>query len=195
MDNTFVSKGQVMKVETLKLFEILKGEESKVFSPLAPREVTWMRESESRVILTYKGSLLQEIGSTTSDYYGYLDSVKSSIKEAKEYAKKLKIDPTHQLDVIVVTSIKDTPLEKVKTSDTKVTYYKNFKDNLFTENPKAFEKYLKDIKGKEFWWEENEALKKKAGFCAKTIVEDKEVWHFSKNQDVDDVINELKKLT
>ncbi|MGH8159297.1 MAG: hypothetical protein ACREPQ_14345 [Rhodanobacter sp.] len=68
------------------------------------RAVTWLRESESRLLFVHGGKVLQE-GSTFGDYYGYLTSFDIKEPSPQDIASDFGVSSDSSLEVEVRTTV------------------------------------------------------------------------------------------
>jgi hypothetical protein len=76
-----------------------------------PTEVTWLRNTSSKIFFMHGGEEVKSFGEYT-DFYGPLTDVSSCMEEARAIAERFGVDLNSTAEVTVVTTIEDSPVLK-----------------------------------------------------------------------------------
>jgi hypothetical protein len=73
-----------------------------------PREVTWVKESTTKLVYRHGGKVFQECHESR-DSYGYLTSVSTCVGYAEEYSQHYKLGPSSTLELVVISTVAEHP--------------------------------------------------------------------------------------
>lgn len=103
------ANGPVVRTETLRLFEFVEAGGTRQLFPFE-REIVWVRESETKIMLRLDAFDVDE-SSTFTDFYGFLTSLTGAITDdVKRMAKSWKLKQGERFAVELDTVITDKPL-------------------------------------------------------------------------------------
>lgn len=177
----FTSAGLLLSNEEVDVVELIRSTQSNEMIAMPfKKKIAWIQETQSKLALFYKQTLLKEYTSY-HDHYGYETSKKAAIKNAEEYIKSMELEKDSGLVFKVLTTttkmpcvLIEEPTEQKKLVgeaiyDLEHIYLKD--DNLLTE-------MLTLMKAGMFnpHYERIEEIKKLIRVDNKTVSEDVVVW-------------------
>lgn len=106
--NTVMSSCPIVRAEITTLFERVEIAGQEFYFPFHKR-LLWTRESETRLIVTHDGAVVDAL-CTINDFYGFLSSVTTSIEVyVPEKAERLRVTKDTQLTIEALVTIRDVP--------------------------------------------------------------------------------------
>jgi hypothetical protein len=112
----FYSLCPIVRRETLKLTHPATVPGMGPVTIPCDKEIVWVRESESQIVLRHKGHDVKE-DSTYSDFYGFTTSFEGAVGAARKLARELEVDSHSTLSVEIVFSVYDVPALQLKNTD------------------------------------------------------------------------------
>lgn len=187
-NNTFYSTIAPNSVKTMKILEEVKTSEG-FKSFLLEKEVCFIRESESIIQVLYNDKVLIENASSRyNDYYGFLESVKNAVTEAKKFEKEYKLTKDSPLEIRVITTVTEIPCLQVDVpkNENKVNkQYLSIPENWLVHNSKV-ESLLNELntinsKDTDKWYPCREKINK-FKLKSKIVINDKVTYSSKKDE-------------
>lgn len=144
-----LSCSPIFKSEEAELVEYVVANHHPVLIPFT-RKIMWIRESESTVSFWHAGKEIKS-SSTFNDFYGYLTSIDSAIKDAKKLAKVYSVNEDSTLEIRVELTVYEKPV--VEDASNEACEW----------NKEANRKTYLQVLPNSFWFRNNQDVLKKIG--------------------------------
>ncbi len=142
--SSFYSRCPVISEEVSSLARKvdISGDGKSVYLPFN-RNILWLRESESRIVISHGGVMIRE-GSTYTDYYGYLTSIESAINDAQDLCRRYDVSKSSSMLITIDVRIFETPALADETKEGIFWNEKDIKRRRYLNPPRDWIYYDKE---------------------------------------------------